>query len=195
MDRLIAGSFPRALELELLDAVESSEAEALTARLERYRSTLSPADSVAGYHRAVLYGGDARRGETLYQQHPGGQCTRCHAGGGDGAEVGPRLSNVGAQLSREQLLEAMVAPDARLAPGYGGVTLTLADGSSVRGLVEAETDSSITLRSGPDHVQTLPKSKVTDRVQLSPMPPMGNVLSRSQLRDLVAYLATLKDAS
>jgi putative heme-binding domain-containing protein len=102
---------------------------------------------------------------------------------------------VGAQLSREQLLEAMVAPDARLAPGYGGVTLTLEDGSSVRGLVEAETDSSITLRGGPDHVQTLLKSNVTDRVQSSPMPPMGTILTRGELRDLVAYLATLESES
>jgi len=88
-----------------------------------------------------------------------------------------------------------VDPDARLAPGYGGVTLTLKDGSTLRGIVEAESDSSITLRMGEDQVRTLSQSEVTDRVQSSPMPPMGNILSRSQLRDLVAYLATLKDAS
>ena len=195
MGRLTSGALPRALEFELLEATEQSSGETLAARMKAYRASLSPSDSVAGYHRALLYGGDPDRGEELYRQHPGAQCTRCHAGGGDGAEVGPGLSNIGAQLSREQLLEAMVAPDARLAPGYGGVTLTLEDGSSARGLIEAETDSSITLRTGRDQVRTLAKSTVTDRVQSSPMPPMGNVLTRPELRDLVAYLATLRPAS
>lgn len=192
MDRLLAGTFPRALELELVEAAEQSDAEALASRVEQYRSTLAEGDAVDAY-RMVLYGGDAERGEELFYQHPGGQCTRCHAVDGDGSEVGPALAGVGAQLSREQLLEALVDPDARLAPGYGGVTLTLEDGSTLRGIVEAESDTSITLRMGEDQVRTLSKSEVTDRVQSSPMPPMGDVLTRSQLRDLVEYLTTLKE--
>jgi putative heme-binding domain-containing protein len=194
MDRLLDGALPRALELELLEAAEQSDAEALTTRLEAYRSTLSEGDTVDAY-RAALYGGAAERGEEIFYQHPSAQCTRCHAISGADSPVGPALAGVGAQLSREQLLEALVDPDARLAPGYGGVTLTLEDGSTLRGIVEAESDASITLRMGEDQVRTLSQSEVTDRVQSSPMPPMGNVLSRSQLRDLVAYLATLKDAS
>ncbi len=191
MDRLLDGVLPRALELELVDAAEQSDAKVLAERLDTYRSTLSEGDAVEEY-RAALYGGDAERGEELFYQHPGGQCTRCHAVSGDGSAVGPALGGIGAQLSREQLLEALVDPDARLAPGYGGVTLTLEDGSTVRGIVEAESDSSITLRMGADQVRTVSTSEVADRVQSSSMPPMGNILSRSQLRDLVAYLTTLE---
>jgi len=190
MDRLIAGELPRALELELVEAAEQSEAEALATRLKAYRSR-RPSDDLVAQYRAALYGGDPERGEELFNEHPGAQCTRCHAVSGDGGEVGPSLSNVGTQLSRKQLLEAMVAPDARLAPGYGGITLTLSDGSSLRGLIEEETDSTITLRRGRDEVRTLPKSTVTERVQSSPMPPMTDVLTRGELRDLVAYMTTL----
>lgn len=190
VDRLVAGTLPRALELEVLEATESSTSEVLATRLEEYHSSLPSDDSVAQY-RAALYGGTPGRGKELYNQHPGAQCTRCHAMSGEG-EVGPNLSNIGAQLSREQLLEAMVAPDARLAPGYGGVTLTLEDGSSMRGLIEEETDSTIALRSGRDQVRTLAKAEVTERVQSSPMPSMTDVLTRRELRDLVAYMTTLK---
>jgi putative heme-binding domain-containing protein len=190
MDRLIAGELPRSLELELVEAAEQSEAEALATRLEEYRARRSSDDPVSQY-RAALYGGDPERGEELFSQHPGGQCTRCHAVSGDGGEVGPNLGNVGTQLSRKQLLEAMVAPDARLAPGYGGVTFTLEDGSTLRGLIEEETDSTITLRRGRDEVRTLSKAQVTERVQSSPMPPMTDVLTRRELRDLVAYMTTL----
>lgn len=191
MDRLLAGDLPRTLELELVQAARQSDAEALNERLKQYQSRTASGDSVAVY-RAALYGGNAERGRELFSQHPGAQCSRCHAVNGEGGEVGPALTDVGSRLSRELLLEAMVAPDARLAPGYGGVTLTLENGSTLRGVVEAETDTTITLRRGEEQVRTLPKSKVTSQVNSSPMPPMGNILTRRELRDLVAYMTTLK---
>ena len=190
MDRLIAGDLPPALELEVLQAAKQSSEEALTERLNRYQSN-KPADDSVSVYRAALYGGSADRGRELFFQNAEAQCVRCHAVGGEGGEVGPALGDVGTRLSREQLLEAMVSPDARLASGYGGMTLTLEDGTSLRGVTEAETDTSITLRQGENQVRTLPKSKVASQVKSSPMPPMGRVLTRSELRDLVEYMTTL----
>lgn len=191
LDRLIAGELPRALELEVVQAAQASSAEVVTRRLAQYQSDKPSDDSVAVY-REALYGGNADRGRELFFQHTGAQCIRCHAVEGEGGEVGPVLSDVGDQLSRKQLLEAMVAPDARLASGYGGVTITLQDSTSLRGVVEAETDTTITLRQGQDQVRSIPKSKVTAQVNSSPMPPMGDVLSQRELRDLVAYMTTLE---
>jgi putative heme-binding domain-containing protein len=191
LDRLNSGDLPPSLELEVVQAAEESDAEAVATRLNQYQSSKPAGDSVAVYGEA-LYGGNADRGRELFFNHPGAQCVRCHAVKGEGGEVGPALSNVGDRLGRKQLLESMVAPDASLASGYGGVTLTLEDGTSLRGLIDAETDTTITLRRGDNQVDTIPKSKIVSRVNSSPMPPMGNVLSRSELRDLVEYMTTLK---
>ena len=70
------------------------------------------------------------------------QCTRCHNFGmGPGANVGPPLRGVASRLTREQLLEALVDPSARIAPGFGPVQVTLKNGQSVFGTLREETDA------------------------------------------------------
>ena len=98
----------------------------------------------------LLQGGDATRGEQVLRENPIASCLRCHALGGEGGKIGPALDGVAARLTREQLLESLLDPNATLADGYeGGV---------------------------------------------SPMPPMGGILPDDDVRDLVAFLATLNAA-
>lgn len=148
VDQLIAGTLAPEIQLDLMEAVEANGSPALLSRLERYRATKSATnDPVAAYSEA-LRGGNAARGRLIVLRHQGAQCLRCHAIASRGSEVGPNLRTIGATLTREQLLEALVAPSARIAPGYG---------------------------TGP-----------------SAMPPMGGILTRRELRDVVEYLTTLK---
>jgi putative heme-binding domain-containing protein len=105
--------------------------------------------------------------------------------------VGPDLTGVGSRLSREDLLRSMVQPNARIAPGYGTVSLTLKNGDSVRGVLSAETDTQITVTSGGQE-WIVDKSEIEQRTNSpSGMPAMGNILSRNELRDLVEFLTTL----
>ena len=47
-------------------------------------------------------------------------CTQCHSLTAEGGpSVGPNLRAIGTRLTREQILEALVDPSARIAPGYG----------------------------------------------------------------------------
>ena len=94
-------------------------------------------------------GGNARRGQQVIQA-PAAQCTRCHNfGRGAAVNVGPTLVGVGGKLTREQLLEALVDPSARIAPGFGVVQVTLKNGEKYFGTLKEETDSHIVVDVSP----------------------------------------------
>ncbi len=48
---------------------------------------------------------------------------RCHSYDDMGGNAGPRLNGVASRITRPQILEALIKPSARLAPGFGVVTL------------------------------------------------------------------------
>jgi mono/diheme cytochrome c family protein len=74
------------------------------------------------------------------------------------------------------------------------VTLNLSNGETVTGLVQSETDQSITLKSGNQEAREFSKSDISKQTSIpSSMPPMGQILTKKEIRDVVAYLVTLKD--
>lgn len=69
------------------------------------------------------------------------------------------------------------------------MTLTTKSGSSIAGALKEETETAVTLIL-PDKTETTVKvSDIATRTQpISTMPPMGNILSANELRDIIAYL-------
>jgi len=194
MDLLLSDNIAKEVELDLVLAAESVKSGALNEKLTTYQAKKEKSDSVSVY-RESLYGGSADEGRSLFFQNAAAQCIRCHAVDGDGSNVGPNLTNAGGYLSRRQLLESMVHPGARIAPGYGSVTLILSDGSTIRGMISAETDKQITVQNNSTE-QIVNKTDIDDRENSpSGMPAMGSMLSREELRDLVEYLTTLDGKS
>ena len=70
-------------------------------------------------HFESLEGGNVREGARVFYQSPAAQCTRCHNAGRGGGRLGPNLAVIATQLSRQELLESLVEPSKRIAPGYG----------------------------------------------------------------------------
>ncbi|MDA7510259.1 HEAT repeat domain-containing protein [Verrucomicrobia bacterium] len=139
-----------------------------------------------------IEGGDPGKGASLFQHHPA-QCLRCHQVGGFGGSAGPDLSKVGKALNRQEILESLLIPNKRIAPGFETTTLDLSDGEVISGIVQLETDQDLILRMVDRSIQTVSKHQISHRnSQQSSMPPMGGVLSRQELRDLVSYLANQK---
>ncbi len=191
MDLLISGDLAREVRLDLVLAVESVSSESLQEKLQEYESSKSQNDPVSVY-RESLHGGDPAEGRRIFYSDAAAQCIRCHMVGSQGGEVGPELTGVGNRLDREQLLLSMVDPSARLTPEYGVVTLTLHGGETVRGALMDETDTHITVVSGDQH-REVDKTDIAERVHApSAMPAMGDILTRSQLRDLVEFMTTLE---
>src|SRR5690606_10281777 len=133
------------------------------------------------------------RSRQIFFNNSSAECVRCHVVNGQGGEVGPDLSNIGNILDRKQLVEALVNPSARLAPGYGMVVLNLTDGSTVSGILMAENESELTLKTAEPEPLYIPVGRISNRTSVpSSMPDMSAILSRHDLRDLVQYLTTLK---
>ena len=99
-----------------------------------------------------------------------------------------------ARLTRQQLLEALINPSARLAPGFGTVTLQLKNGKTVSGILNAENNSSITLKSGDQKDEVIPKNQIAKRTNSpSSMPEMKFILNKKEIRDVVSFLSESKD--
>ena len=114
--------------------------------------------------------------------------------GGAGGNVGPPLDNIANVLSREQLLESLIEPGARLAPGYGTVHLTLKDGQEVTGLLVEEGDHEIILRTSDAEPLEIALNRINKRENMpSAMPAMGRLITKRELRDLIEFLANLKE--
>ncbi len=194
VSELVAGKTAPALQVDVIEAVQASGDAKLEARLEAYQKTQKAATLIDAFRGGLLRGGDAERGQQVVTDNPAAECTRCHSVGMRGAEVGPDLSKIGAILSREQLVESLLEPNARIAPGFGVVGVTLKDGSRVDGTLREETDTHVVLQVGTPPVERrIAKSEIAQRTNpVSAMPPFGLILKPRDLRDLVEFLSTLK---
>jgi quinoprotein glucose dehydrogenase len=197
LDDLSAGTMAPELQIDLVEAVQADESEALGARVDAYLKSRKADTLVEGFRNALVVGGDARRGRRLFLANAAAECTRCHAIRGRGTDVGPELTDIGAVLSREELLDALIAPNRRIAPGFGLVGITLESGERIDGILHEETDAEVTLLVGdPPTERQIPKAEIAQRTDpVSAMPPLGLTLAPRDVRDLVAFLATLKETS
>ena len=144
-------------------------------------------------YASTLQGGDPDRGRSIMYRNQNAQCLRCHAYDDRGGNAGPQLSGIGGKLKREQILEAMINPSARLSPGYGMVTLTLKNGDKFSARLLEENTTSINVKVGDEPQKSVLKSDVVKREnEPSSMPDMKVLLSKKEIRDLVSFLASSK---
>lgn len=191
LEKMEKGKLPREIHLELHDAVERSGSPELQARLKEMTS-LAP-DSLLASYEGSLYGGDEALGRRIFFQHQSAQCMRCHSYDDYGGNAGPRLNGIAAKLSREELLEALIHPGKRLAPGYGVVTLELENGKTISGILHEEDDKLMALKVGNKPDTTVLREHVVERTNApSSMPDMKYFLSKREIRDLISFLVTLE---
>jgi quinoprotein glucose dehydrogenase len=192
LTRMEKGDLPPEIHLELTEAVTATNDPGLSARLKNVQKTLSP-DAVLASYQDALFGGDADRGRNIVFRHQTAQCMRCHAYNDYGGNAGPRLNGVAGRLSREELLEALVDPSKRIAPGFGVVIVDLKDGKTISGILIEENEVSIALKIGSRPDTVINKDQIERRVNAaSSMPDMKNFLTKREIRDLVSFLATLR---
>jgi putative membrane-bound dehydrogenase-like protein len=194
LDDLTAGRIVPELQVDLLDALRADGSPAFEQKLEAYQKSKSVDTLVKAFREGFLRGGDARRGQTVMLRNPAAECARCHTIRGVGTDVGPDLSKIGATLTREQLLEALVEPNARVAPGFGMVGITLRNGQRIDATLREETDADVIVLAGtPPKEQRIPKADIAERTNpISAMPPLGLILQPREVRDVVEFLTTLK---
>jgi putative membrane-bound dehydrogenase-like protein len=193
-DELVAGKVAPAVQLDLVDAMQASGSSALEARLEAFRTTKGVDTLALAFRDALLQGGSVARGRATFVEHPAAQCTRCHTVRNAGSDVGPNLSGVATRLTREQILESLLDPSARIAAGFGTVGMTLKNGTRIDGTLKEETATDVVVLAGtPPAERRIAKTEIAERTNpVSAMPPVGLIVRPREVRDLVAYLATLR---
>jgi putative heme-binding domain-containing protein len=194
VEQLNAGTLPADLQVDLLEAVQADGSEALAKGLETYRTAKRADTLVQAFTEALSKGGDSRRGQRVVTDNPAAECTRCHTIRGRGSDVGPELTRIGSTLTRAQLVEALVTPNARIAPGYGIVSVTLKNGEKADGTLRSESDSEVVLLTGTPPVERrIAKADIASRTDpVSAMPPLGLILKPRDVRDLVEFLAGMR---
>jgi putative heme-binding domain-containing protein len=135
-----------------------------------------------------VYEGDPVVGVTVYAAQ---SCGVCHRIDGEGVDLGPDLSHIGARPAA-YLKQAIREPNAVVAERYRAVTVVTRAGMRVRGLLAGESDSTIQLKDMNARVRTFARSEVREliREQDSLMPAF--VMPATDVDNLVAYLKSKK---
>jgi putative heme-binding domain-containing protein len=189
IQRMVDNQLPSGIKLDLMEAVEASNEEKLVAKLD----ALKVKGTLTDEFKEALYGGSVADGRNIFNYNSTVQCVRCHIVGGEGTNVGPNLKGVASRLTREQLLQALIEPSARISPGYGTTNFVLTDGQEVSGSIISETDELVQLKTNDAEPLRIPVARIKSRENLpSGMPPMGSLMSKREIRDVVEYLSSLK---
>jgi putative membrane-bound dehydrogenase-like protein len=195
---LLSGTLEPALHL---DVIETAKAPAFAGEADIFKKVSDlesqwqaalATDPLAPFLVAIE-GGDAKRGESVFMNHAAAQCIRCHkVKDGKGSNVGPNLKEIGKKKDAKYILESLVDPQKVIAQGYGNIALTLKDGTSLAGQFRKEENGQVVIRDPENRETKVPVDSIKERSPVvSTMPPMGYLLQKSELRDVVAYLRSL----
>jgi putative heme-binding domain-containing protein len=135
--------------------------------------------------------GNAQNGQRVFRVN----CASCHMVNSVGGRLGPDLSRIGAGRARDTLVKQIRGAVEDFKSGYEPVTITAANGQSVRGVKKNEDLFSVQVMDTRERIQGYEKDKVKDVVNdtKSAMPAFGpERLSESDLDDLIRYLGTLR---
>ena len=194
MKNLDAGNVDQNIAFDILEAARSNkENKELSGLLNHFESKASSSSDPLAKYKILLHGGNVENGKNLFKTHPAAQCFRCHKVDKEGGEAGPDLSKIASVINSEQILESLISPNSRIAPGFGIVTLTTKAGKSITGIVTSETDQELKIKIDEKNSVRVKTSDIANRGKsISPMPPMGLILKPHELRDILAFLQSRK---
>lgn len=195
LDDLIAGKLAPEVRLDVYEAAKRRGG--LAQKVATFRGEVAKKDPLEN-HKLSLFGGNAERGKKIFREHQAVQCFKCHRCEGGDSLVGPDLTKIGAQKDRTYLLESIIFPNKTIADGYQIVVLGDKAGATIAGRLLSEKDGKIEVETvdaaGKLQKVVVEAKNVTKRTGApSAMPEtIRGQLSRSDLRDVIEYLANLK---
>lgn len=190
---MIEGNAPAVIHLDLLEAAKTRGSSSLLALVQTFEQKLDPADPLSKY-RVSLKGGDAKRGFDIFFGRSSASCRRCHSIQNSGGAVGPDLSAIGKEKNREYLLEALVAPNAKIAKGFEPVIAVMDSGKVYAGTKRSDDGETIKLVLADGTMISLQKDEIEELAKGKSAMPADLIkhLSLADIRDLVEYLAQQK---
>jgi hypothetical protein len=119
-------------------------------------------------------------------------CSQCHRYDGRGGVVGPDLTLVARQGTREQLLQSIIEPNRDVAPQYYATLLELEEGGTFTGILLRSAGYEIYRDTLGEEVR-FQKTQIAARKQLtSSLMPHGlaDQMTLEEMRDLLQFLTT-----
>jgi putative membrane-bound dehydrogenase-like protein len=170
----------------------------LLAVVTHFNLTVKVPAPPAATEPAVLAGlktADPARGrEIFFDPVRGAGCAVCHRVNGQGGEFAPDLSGVGTRLTPENMVKAILDPNAAITEGYTVQEFEAGDGELHVGAVIRESDTEIILlRTDGSRSNLDPRGiKTRRKLNQSVMPTGYALFGNEQIRDLSAWLLTLR---
>ena len=193
LDQMIAKKAPPEIHLDILLAVRDCRKPSVNAKLAKYEGARDKKNPTDGY-RETMVGGDAEVGRKIFFEKSEVSCLRCHKVNGVGGEVGPDLTGIGKKYQRDYLLESIVDPNKQIAKGYESIAITLTSGLIKIGILKSEDAKEVRIMTPEGQLLSIPKADIEERAS-GPSAMPGDLiqkLSRTEVRDLVEFLAGLK---
>lgn len=183
------------VRLNVRDALEAANQSQWNKALAEFDSKMNASDSTIAGYEDCLEGGDAEAGKNLFYTKTELSCVRCHKVQNEGGEVGPDLSAIAVTKDRKYLLESIVNPDAKIAEKFETIMLLTDDDRIVTGILRSESATTIELINAEGEIIKVDSDFVISRKKGKSAMPADLVknMTRRELRDLVAFLATLKE--
>lgn len=122
-------------------------------------------------------------------------CVACHSINTGETMKGPYMGQIGSIMTREQIAESILKPNASISQGFASVLLTTKDGKRYMGFISEESANKIVIRNISGEVYTLKTENIMERKELeNSMMPAGlaNSLSYEEFASLVTFLSQQK---
>jgi putative heme-binding domain-containing protein len=141
--------------------------------------------------RGPASGGDAVHGKAIFESKG---CLNCHRVNGNGARLGPELTDIGSLRRAAELERSILEPAAEVHPQNRFIRVVIRAGITLTGRMLNQDAFTIQLYDANDRLVSLEKSKLKEYAftNKSPMPSFRGKLSPQELSDLVSYLVSLK---
>ena len=139
---------------------------------------------------ADMKGGNRANGRLVFER----VCLNCHKVGGQGADLGPDMTQVAKRLTPLKLVESIIDPNADVAEKYLSTSILTDDGRSFTGLLVSETADEVVIFDGKER-RTIPVDQIDERAKLrqSSMPErLAATLSPTEFLDVIQYLKSLE---
>ncbi|TMM56181.1 c-type cytochrome [Maribacter algarum] len=141
---------------------------------------------------------DYKKGKRAFQA---GMCVLCHRIRGEGAGVGPDLTQAHTKFNNYEMLFATYSPNDEISDQYANTLFHLKDGKKISGRIKSENDGTVIVMPNPfneSYTVDVAKENISKREPspLSPMPSgLLNRLNPKEIKDLFAYLQAGGDES
>jgi putative heme-binding domain-containing protein len=155
-----------------------------------------PSDISKGFYSkiaaaAAAGGGDPEKGAEVFDDN----CSECHAIQGEGEEIGPDLSAIGAR-GLKHISESILKPSKKITSGFETFEVVMKDGRKHTGLKTREEGNEIDITKATGDVETLDKAEIKEIKEdkdRSIMPEdLTEALTVKDYQDILSYLIMQK---